>query len=203
MVECPRGKQESYRRMHPTFAGPQAGWHRDGYKSAERRFSVRHFGGRNQIPSSGRSALSSRLLTTQECKRRNPQSRSAQSCRSLYSLLYSTVQGPSHHSQGLRIGTTMSGLRTRCLGFGLLLSCLVMLVACGGPAHSILISPSAVLLAPAQTFQFNIARVGDAATSGPLPVLTVNGIAGGTPSTGTIAPDGTYTAPSSASSQAI
>jgi len=97
----------------------------------------------------------------------------------------------------------MSGLRTRCLGFGLLLSCLVMLVACGGPAHSILISPSAVLLAPAQTFQFNIARVGDAATSGPLPVLTVNGIAGGTPSTGTIAPDGTYTAPSSASSQAI
>jgi hypothetical protein len=67
-----------------------------------------------------------------------------------------------------------------------------MLMGCG--VSSTFITPSSVVLAPSQTFQFTVARTGLAQ-----PVLLVNGVAGGSPSSGTITPDGFYTAPSTAS----
>jgi hypothetical protein len=61
-----------------------------------------------------------------------------------------------------------------------------------------------VVLVPGQSFQFTVARTGAAATSGqPQPVLLVNGVAGGSPSSGTITPGGLYTAPTTASGQQI
>jgi hypothetical protein len=60
-----------------------------------------------------------------------------------------------------------------------------------------------VLLA-GQTFPFNIARLGNSASSeAPQSVLLVNGVAGGSPSTGTITSGGLYTAPSTLSTQNI
>jgi hypothetical protein len=60
------------------------------------------------------------------------------------------------------------------------------------------------MLLAGQTFHFNIARVGASAAGGqPQPVLLVNGVAGGSPSTGTITATGLYTAPSNPSAQPI
>ncbi|MGO9167019.1 MAG: aryl-sulfate sulfotransferase [Candidatus Sulfotelmatobacter sp.] len=79
-----------------------------------------------------------------------------------------------------------------------------MLMACGSSTSTVFITPSAVLLLPGQTFQFTIARTGNSAASGqPQPVLLVNGVVGGSPSSGTITPGGLYTAPSTASGQPI
>jgi arylsulfate sulfotransferase len=80
----------------------------------------------------------------------------------------------------------------RCAAAGLAVSGLAMLMGCG--VSSTFITPSSVVLAPSQTFQFTVARTGLAQ-----PVLLVNGVAGGSPSSGTITPDGFYTAPSTAS----
>jgi hypothetical protein len=80
---------------------------------------------------------------------------------------------------------------------GFIVSCLAMSLGCGSSGSSF-ITPSAVALIPGQTFQFQISRDEPAQ-----PVLLVNGVAGGSPSTGTITPAGLYTAPSSASGQAI
>lgn len=81
---------------------------------------------------------------------------------------------------------------------------LVTLMGCGISDSSIQISPSVVLLLPGQTFQFNIARLGNSASNeAPQPVLLVNGLAGGSSSTGTITPGGLYSAPSTASAQPI
>jgi hypothetical protein len=71
-----------------------------------------------------------------------------------------------------------------------------MFANCGNSVS--LITPSAVVLAPGQTFQFTVGTTGLSQ-----PVLTVNGTAGGSSSTGTIRPSGHYTAPSSASGQQI
>jgi arylsulfate sulfotransferase len=87
--------------------------------------------------------------------------------------------------------------RKRCAGAGFIVFCLAMLMACG--TSSFFITPSAVLLLPGQTFQFNIGT----ASGQPLPALLVNGTAGGSASSGTITPGGLYTAPSTASGQPI
>jgi arylsulfate sulfotransferase len=98
----------------------------------------------------------------------------------------------------------MFNRRMRCAAVGFVASCLVIMMACGGSTSSVLISPSAALLAPGQTFQFTIVRTGNDAASGrPQPVLLVNGVVGGSPSTGTITPGGLYTAPSNASAPPI
>ncbi len=82
----------------------------------------------------------------------------------------------------------------------------ITLVGCGSgtSGSSILISPSAVLLLPGQSYQFNIARTGNSASSeARQPVLTVNGVAGGMASIGTITSGGLYTAPGAISAQPI
>jgi len=94
--------------------------------------------------------------------------------------------------------------QARCVATGLVAFCLVLSVGCGASNSSVLITPSSVVLVPTQSFQFGIARIGNSAASGqPTPVLTVNGVAGGSPSTGTITPAGLYTAPSTVSGQTI
>jgi arylsulfate sulfotransferase len=85
--------------------------------------------------------------------------------------------------------------RTYCAVAGLAASCL-MFTDCGNSVS--LITPSAVVLTPGQTFQFTVGTTGLS-----LPVLAVNGTAGGSPSSGTITPGGLYTAPGSASAQPI
>lgn len=91
-----------------------------------------------------------------------------------------------------------------CIATGLLCLGLLTLMGCGISDSSIQISPSAVLLLPGQTFQFNIARLGNSASNeAPQPVMLVNGLAGGSSSTGTITPGGLYSAPSTASAQPI
>jgi arylsulfate sulfotransferase len=91
--------------------------------------------------------------------------------------------------------------RARCIGTGLVAFCLALLVGCGA-SDPVLITPSLVVLVPEQSFQFTVARIG-AVSGQPAPVLTVNGVIGGSPSTGTITPTGLYTAPSTASGQPI
>jgi arylsulfate sulfotransferase len=92
----------------------------------------------------------------------------------------------------------------KCVATGLVAFCLVLLVGCGASNSSVLITPSPVLLLSGQSFQFNIARIGDSAVSGQAtPVLMVNGVIGGSPSTGTVTQTGLYTAPSTASGQPI
>jgi arylsulfate sulfotransferase len=76
--------------------------------------------------------------------------------------------------------------------------CFAMSLGCGssGSSGSAVITPSAVVLVPGQTFQFQIT------TDEPgQPVLLVNGVPGGSASVGTITPAGLYTAPSAASAQ--
>lgn len=92
----------------------------------------------------------------------------------------------------------MIDLRIRHVVVGFIASCLVMSLGCGGSLGSAFINPSAVMLVPGQTFQFQIVPNGLAH-----PVLLVNGVAGGSPSTGTITPSGLYTAPSTAPGQPI
>jgi arylsulfate sulfotransferase len=86
--------------------------------------------------------------------------------------------------------------KTRCAAAGVIASGLATLIGCG--ISSTFITPSSVVLGPGQAFQFSIARTGLAQ-----PVLLVNGVAGGSPSNGTITPGGLYTAPSTASGQQI
>jgi arylsulfate sulfotransferase len=85
--------------------------------------------------------------------------------------------------------------RTCCAAVGLAACCL-MLTACG--TSTALITPSAVVLMPGQTFQFTVGTTGLSQ-----PVLVVNGTVGGSSSAGTITPGGLYTAPSSVSTQPI
>jgi len=93
--------------------------------------------------------------------------------------------------------------RMRFAAVGLIACCLAMLIGCGAPS-SVFITPASVMLAPGQTFQFTVVRTGASAASGqPLPVLLVNGMVGGSPSSGTITPGGLYTAPNNASGQQI
>ena len=98
---------------------------------------------------------------------------------------------------------SMLDWKTRCTATGLIAYSLVWLMGCGASTSDISITPSAVLLVPGQTFQFNFARTGSAANEQPLPALVVNGAVGGSASTGTITPGGLYTAPSTASGQKI
>ncbi len=94
--------------------------------------------------------------------------------------------------------------RGRCAAAGLIAFCLALLMSCGASTDSVSISPSAVVLLPGQTFQFNIARIGNSASDFQPPlVLVVNGAAGGSPSSGTITPGGLYTAPSAIPGQPI
>jgi arylsulfate sulfotransferase len=90
----------------------------------------------------------------------------------------------------------MLDCRMRCTATCFIAFGLVMLMGCG--ISSTLITPSSVVLAPGQAFQFTIARTGTAQ-----PVLLVNGVPGGSPSSGTITPGGLYTAPAAASGQPI
>jgi arylsulfate sulfotransferase len=84
----------------------------------------------------------------------------------------------------------------RCAAAVLGAWCLAMLCGCG--TSVVVITPSSVLLAPGQTFQFSVARTGTAQ-----PVLLVNGVVGGSPASGEITAGGLYTAPSSPSGQQI
>jgi hypothetical protein len=93
--------------------------------------------------------------------------------------------------------------KTRCTATVLIAYSLVWLMGCGASTSDISITPPAVVLLPGQTFQFNIARTGSAASEQPLPALVVNGAAGGSAATGTITPGGLYTAPSTAPGQKI
>lgn len=63
------------------------------------------------------------------------------------------------------------------------------------------ISPSAAVLFPRQTFQFT-AKITDVPNV-PLFLWQVNGVVGGSPSTGTITTDGLYTAPATALAQPV
>jgi arylsulfate sulfotransferase len=96
-------------------------------------------------------------------------------------------------------------VRRTCWGASILIGfCFATLVGCGVSSNSVLISPSSVLLAPGQSFQFNIERLGNSASNdAPQPVLLVNGLVGGSATAGTITPSGLYTAPSTTSGQAI
>jgi arylsulfate sulfotransferase len=91
----------------------------------------------------------------------------------------------------------MLAWRIRFAVAGPIAFCLAMLTSCGssGPAF---ITPSAVLLLPGQSFQFTISTV-----SLSLPTLLINGVAGGSSSTGAITPEGLYTAPATSSGQPI
>ncbi|MGA2353907.1 MAG: aryl-sulfate sulfotransferase [Terriglobales bacterium] len=94
--------------------------------------------------------------------------------------------------------------RLRVAGAGLIAFWLTILVGCGASANSVSIYPAAVLLAPGQTFQFDVVRTGNSATSGQSePAFLVNGVVGGSTSTGTITAGGLYTAPSATSGQQI
>jgi arylsulfate sulfotransferase len=98
---------------------------------------------------------------------------------------------------------SMLDWKTRCTATVLIAYSLVWLMGCGASTSDISITPPAVVLLPGQTFQFNIARTGSAASEQPLPALVVNGAAGGSAATGTITPGGLYTAPSTAPGQKI
>lgn len=92
--------------------------------------------------------------------------------------------------------------RTRYAVAGLIAVCLAGL-GCGSPS-SISITPSAVTLLPGQSFQFSLVVTGASAAGGqPEPMFVVNGVGGGTSSTGTITAGGLYTAPAAPSSQPI
>jgi arylsulfate sulfotransferase len=84
---------------------------------------------------------------------------------------------------------------------GLMVGCFIILIGCGGTTPYV-ITPASVLLAPGQTFQFSVLKSGKAADISQLTFL-VNGVAGGSPSTGTITAGGLYTAPSTALAQPI
>lgn len=86
--------------------------------------------------------------------------------------------------------------RIRCAAVGLIACCLATLMGCG--TSYVLITPASVMLLPGQTFQFTVGQTGTSQ-----PVLLVNGVVGGSPSSGTITPGGLYTAPSIASGQQI
>lgn len=91
----------------------------------------------------------------------------------------------------------------RCFeGFGLIVFCLMMLFGCAGAPFSVSISPTSAMLLPGQAFQFHAIRTGGAAISSQT-VFLVDGVVGGTPSTGTITSGGLYTAPAKASGQQI
>ena len=91
----------------------------------------------------------------------------------------------------------MFDCRIRFVVATLVASCLAILTSCGsaGPAT---ISPSAVVLLPGQSFQFNVSTV----LLSP-PVLLVNGVVGGSSSTGTITNEGLYTAPATPSGHQV
>src|SRR5580692_7403834 len=79
----------------------------------------------------------------------------------------------------------------------------ILLSGCNGGGASepaITIKPSQAILLPGQTLQFDI-------TAGLAPVAnqswSVNGIAGGSTSTGTISSSGLYTAPAAPSAKAV
>lgn len=93
--------------------------------------------------------------------------------------------------------------RIRFAAIGLIAFCLASSMGCGTSAPSFFITPSAVLLSPGQTFKFNVGRIEGAAGGKSEPVLLVNGVVGGSPSSGTITPAGSYTAPTTASGQPI
>jgi arylsulfate sulfotransferase len=89
-------------------------------------------------------------------------------------------------------------LATLIVGFSLIL------VGCGGSGGQASISPAlitpySVLIIPGQTVQFSEAGPGGAGNV----VWMVNGVAGGSPSTGTITSTGVYTAPGTAPSQPV
>jgi arylsulfate sulfotransferase len=86
---------------------------------------------------------------------------------------------------------------TRYAVAGLIAFCLAGLGCWSSPPISI--SPSAVTLLPAQSFQFSIVKTGPSVQ----PTFLVNGVAGGTSTTGTITASGVYTAPAAAPSQPI
>jgi len=75
--------------------------------------------------------------------------------------------------------------------------CLALLTSCGSSSPAF-ISPSAVVLLPGQSFQFTIST----ASLSP-PVLLINGVAGGSSTTGTITRNGLYTAPATPSGQQV
>jgi arylsulfate sulfotransferase len=91
----------------------------------------------------------------------------------------------------------MLAWRMRFAVAGLIASCVAIFTSCGSSGPSF-ITPSAVLLLPGQSFQFSISTVMLS-----LPTLLVNGVAGGSSSTGAITPEGLYTAPATSSGQPI
>lgn len=88
--------------------------------------------------------------------------------------------------------------KRRHVGAGVIAFCLATLMGCASSSQTTFITPSSVLLLPGQTFQFTVATIELAS-----PVLLVNGVVGGSASSGTITPQGLYTAPSTASGQPI
>jgi arylsulfate sulfotransferase len=112
-------------------------------------------------------------------------------------------KGSRRKSLGPGNEQSMLDWKTRCTATVLIAYSLVWLMGCGASTSDISITPPAVVLLPGQTFQFNIARTGSAASEQPLPALVVNGAAGGSAATGTITPGGLYTAPSTAPGQKI
>ena len=93
----------------------------------------------------------------------------------------------------------MSTWRTWVSG-GMLAIFVGVLCGCGSASSQIQISPTSALLAPGQTFQFKV--VVDVPNV-PQFLWQVNGVIGGSPSTGTITTEGVYTAPATVAKEPI
>jgi hypothetical protein len=89
---------------------------------------------------------------------------------------------------------------TRLTALGFILLGISILFGCGSSNSPITISPTSAVLLPGQSVQFTASSGAFSATNEP---WQVNGVQGGSASTGTITQAGIYTAPSSASSQPI
>jgi arylsulfate sulfotransferase len=98
----------------------------------------------------------------------------------------------------------MGSPKNRCLVAVVFVLSLQVLSGCSTAVNStpdIQISPTSALLVPGGKLQFVL--VGSLPGSNQVPVWQVNGVSGGSASTGTIAGDGMYTAPATATAQPI
>jgi arylsulfate sulfotransferase len=98
------------------------------------------------------------------------------------------------------IGGFVIDSNCRCAYLFLIAGYIAILTGCG--SNVVEINPPSAVLAPGQSFQFTVASIQTYSGEGQA-LLTVNGVAGGSVSTGTITAGGLYTAPSTPPGQPI